>query len=149
MGRTVVTARTKPTGAKKRGAPDQSNAGGGNLTDYSDALLRLIPVEVIGLYLSMSALAVSPTGGSESGEQFIQPVIFVIGALLTYFYLKVYIKVPTNLQVMVSVGAFCVWALAINSSGPDPWISGRWTGILVLVYTFVAPKIPIKAKPAD
>ena len=151
MGRSIITAQSIAAAPKTRGVPGSSAASKPAVADqYSDALLKLIPVEVIGLYLSMNAVAgtsaeVSSTT-SAGTETLIQATIFAIGALLTFFYLKVYLKVSNTLQVLISVGAFCVWALAINSSGSDPWLPGRLTGILVLVYTFVAPKIPLDSK---
>lgn len=153
MSRSIVTAASIAAAPRPRGAPAGISVPTPVADGYSDALLKLIPVEVIGLYLSMSAMAgpsmETVANAAPATETIIQIVIFLIGALLTYFYLKVYLKVSSTLQVLISVGAFCVWALAINSSGPDPWIPGRFTGMLVLLYTFVAPKIPIDTKPDE
>jgi len=145
MARSIVTAASIAAATRTREAPGGSSRPTPVADEYSDALLKLIPVEVIGVYLSIHAIA----GASADNGIITQIAIFVIGALLTFFYLKVYLNVSNTLQVVISVGAFCVWALAINSSGPHALVPGTWSGIIVLVYTFVAPKIPIDSKPSD
>ena len=104
-----------------------------------------IPAEVIGLYLSIHAIASSQADISWVPFGF----IFMIGMLVTVFYLKVYLKVSSTRQVAISAGAFFFWALAINSSSTHSLlgIHGYWAGICVLLYAFVVPKIPIDSKP--
>jgi len=143
VARSIVTAASIAAAPRTRAAPGVSAGPTPVADEYSDALLKLIPVEVIGVYLSMTAIASADNG------KITHIAVFVIGALLTFFYLKVYQKVSNTLQVGISVGAFCIWALAIDSSGPHAWVPGTWSGIFVLVYTFVAPKIPIDSKPSD
>lgn len=147
MARSIVTAASIASAPRTRAAPGSSSSPTPVADGYADALLKLIPAEVIGLYLSIHAIA-----SAQADISWIPlALIFVIGMLLTIFYLKVYLKVSSNRQVAISVGAFFFWALAINSSSTHSLlgIHGYWAGICVLLYTFVVPKIPLDPKPDE
>jgi len=145
MARSIVTAASIASAPRTRAAPGSSSSPVPVADDYSDALLKLIPAEVIGLYLSIHAIASSQTDISRIPFG----VIFMIGMVVTVFYLKVYLKVSSTRQVAISAGAFFFWALAINSSSEHSFlgIHGYWAGICVLLYTFVVPKIPLDSRP--
>jgi hypothetical protein len=112
---------------------------------YADALLKLIPVEVIGFYLAGQALLSNST---DTGEP-TRIGFFVLGVVITYYYLRVPLKVTNAVQLTISVAAFIVWALALNTTGEHAWINGTHAGLLVLVFTFLAPTIPIDLKFRD
>ena len=148
MGRSVVTVAPIDTGPKTRAAPGDISRSAPVLDDYSDALLKLIPAEVIGVYLAMqSVISNSLNPGMWANE-----VIFLFGLFATYFYLYVVTGVRSTRQLWVSIGAFFAWALAMDS-GPnglaiyDWYINGTYAGLFLIGYTFIAPKIPIKAVP--
>lgn len=145
MGRSIVTAASIAAAPRTRAAPGESSKPAPVADDYSDALLKLIPAEVIGLYLSMHALMNS----SPDLPRLTPLYLSLVGATLTFFFLRFFLGVSNTRQVIITVGAFCVWTIAINSPFSDPvpsWLN-FWSGILVMVYTFVAPKIPLESKP--
>jgi hypothetical protein len=148
MGRSVVTVAPTDTGPKTRAAPGDASRSAPAVDDYSDALLKLIPAEVIGVYLAMqSVISNSAEPGIWANE-----VVFLFGLFSTYFYLHVVSGVKSARQLWVSIGAFFAWALAMDS-GPNGleiygWhINGTYAGLFLIGYTFIAPKIPIKAVP--
>ena len=143
MARSIVTAASIAAAPRTREAPGSRSRPTPVADEYSDALLKLIPAEVISLYLAIHAIALADSNSTKGTLT----SVFVLGALLTFFYLKVYQKVSNIRQVLISVGAFCAWALAINSSSEYAILGGTWSGIIVMIYTFVAPKIPIDPKP--
>ena len=149
MGRSVVTVVPTDTGPKTRGAPGDSSRSAPVLDDYSDALLKLIPAEVIGVYLAMQSVI----SNSREEDMWANEVVFLFGLFATYFYLHVVSGVRSARQLWVSIGAFFAWALAMDPGGPNglaiyEWhINGTYAGLFLIGYTFIAPKIPIKAVP--
>jgi len=142
MARSIVTASSIATAPKTREAPGGPSGPEPVADGYSDALLKLIPVEVISFYLAGQALLSNST---DTGEP-TRIAFFVIGVVITYFYLRVPLKVTNTVQLAISVAAFIVWALALNSTGENAWMNGTHAGLLVLVFTFLAPTIPIDRK---
>lgn len=125
-----------------RGVPEGVAQAAPPADDYSDKLLKLIPGEVIGVYLSMTAIL-----GSSADEihEYVPWLVFLFGMVATYFYLRVTLKVTDLRQLLVTVGAFCVWAYAVGlpfQEQPD-WYNGTYAGLLLAAYTFIAPKIPM------
>lgn len=142
MARSIVTEASIAAIPRTRAAPGSPSTPEPVADGYSDALLKLIPVEVISFYLAGQALLSSST---DTGEP-TRIAFFLVGVLVTFFYLRVPLKVTNTVQLTISVAAFIVWALALNSSGEDSWINGTHAGLLVLVFTFLAPTVPIDFK---
>jgi len=143
MARSIVTAASVAASPRTRAAPGSEPGPAPLADDYSDALLKLIPAEVIGVYLSMQTMISSSTDAAK----YVHEVVFLFGLFATYFYLNVVAKVKNKRQLGISVGAFCVWALAMHS-GPGGWLNGTYAGLILLAFTFIAPKIPLDAGPA-
>ena len=143
MSRQIITASTRPESARPRNVPNGDSASTQKVDEYSDKLLKLIPAEVIGAYLSMQVILKS--SGDADAIGFIVGT-FVFGVVATYFYLRVVLKVTNGWQILISMGAFCVWAYAIFTPvDPDQftWHNGTLAGLMLIGYTFFAPKIPL------
>lgn len=140
MPRAIIAAVPAGNGAATRGVPDGDFKAAPAADDYSDKLLKLIPGEVIGVYLSMQAILKNANNIAE----IVPWLVFFFGALATYFSLRFTLKVTDRRQLVVTVGAFLVWALTIGSlPGQETWFNGTYAGLLLAAYTFIAPKIPM------
>ena len=73
-------------------------------------------------------------------------VVFIFGIFATFFYLRVVLKVSNRMQLLISAGAFCVWAYSMSSTDQLSWFNGTYAGLLLVGYTFIAPKIPLGGK---
>lgn len=142
MGRSIVAAAPASAGPATRGVPDGDSAPTSAQGDqYSDRLLKLIPGEVISLYLSLVAILSS---SNEATSEYAPWVLLVFGAGATFLYLRVAQKVDNFTQLGMSVAAFCVWAIAIGGPFADQsWYSGTYAGMTLAAFTFVAPLVPI------
>lgn len=106
--------------------------------DYTSKLIKYIPGEVIALYITLDAIVRS----SDSLAQATHWAIFLFGAIATYLYLWRVAKVTKQLQLIMSVGAFCVWVFAMG--GPFvlvSWYQPAYGGLLLPIYTFLLPVI--------
>ncbi|PHS13269.1 MAG: hypothetical protein COA86_17325 [Kangiella sp.] len=143
MGRSIITS-VPASNVSARGGPRSDIQTAPEIDGYSDALMKLIPVEVIGVYLAMQSILASATPKTEP-DLVVFLVVFIFGILATYFYLRVNLKVSNNLQLGLSVGAFCVWAYSIVPQD-FIWYNGTYAGLMLIAYTFIAPKIPLNLK---
>ena len=101
---------------------------------YTSRLLKYIPAEVIALYLTLDALIRT----SEQLPISVYWIVFVVCLVLTYFYLHRVEKVDKNIQLLISVVAFCVWVFAIG--GPFVylnWYQPIYGGLLLPTYTLL------------
>jgi hypothetical protein len=147
MGRSIVTRSAKSSAPEvsTRGVPDGDFMGEpvDEPDDYGDRLLKLIPGEVVGVYLSMQAIL---KNAQDVNMAIVPWVVFAFGVFATWFYLRVPLKVNNARQIAITVGAFCVWAFTIGAPFDKahlPWWSSTYAGLLLLAYTFIAPKIPL------
>ena len=143
MGRSIVTSAPPPPsvapGAATRSAPDGMARPAPAADTYSDALLKLIPAEVIGVYLAMQAILAN----AQDISSYTPLVVFLFGVFATFFYLRYVLKVSNRMQIVLSVGAFCVWAYSTSSPDQLSFYNGTYAGLLLVAYTFVAPKIQL------
>jgi hypothetical protein len=141
MARAIVTA-APAVQATARGAP---SAAAPQTDSYSDIVMKLIPAEVVGVYLSMVAIL---RNSSDEVAGFVPWLVVVFGMAATYIYLRFTLKVTDIRQLLVTVGAFCVWAYAIGLpvEQQPAWHNGTYAGLLLIAYTFIAPKIPMGTK---
>lgn len=141
MGRSIITIAPAAIVASRAG-PGSDVQSAPAADSYGDALLKLIPAEVIGVYLAMQSIL---TNAKPEPNWVAFLVVFLFGVFATYFYLRVSLKVTNKLQLLLSVGAFCVWAYSMVPADYF-WHNGTYAGLLLLAYTFIAPKIPLNAK---
>jgi hypothetical protein len=142
MARSIVTAASTAGSVRARSGPGSETTTATTVDGYSDMLLKLIPAEVIGIYLAMQTILNNASEVSEHTAL----VVFLFGVTATYFYLRVTLKVTNLAQLLVSVGAFCVWAYSMSSVEQLSWYNGTYAGLLLVAYTFIAPKIPMGEK---
>ncbi|MFK8016977.1 MAG: hypothetical protein AB8G17_16235 [Gammaproteobacteria bacterium] len=150
MSRAIVT---KPTihadGASTRGVPDGGNwsladdvAGPEEVDGYADKLIKLIPGEVVTVYLSMMTLL---ENSRDEVAAIVPWLVFGFGVLATWFYLRVTLKVSNRRQIGITVGAFFIWAFTLGAPFENlDWYNGTYAGLLLAAYTFIAPKIPLE-----
>lgn len=142
MGRSIVTAAPAPT-VSARGGPGSDMQSAPAADGYGEALLKLIPAEVISVYLAMQSILANSRPEQENNVAFTVVVLF--GIFATFFYLRVTLQVKNKIQLLLSVGAFCVWAYSLVPES-HYWYNGTYAGLLLLAYTFIAPKIPLDGK---
>jgi hypothetical protein len=97
---------------------------------YSARLLKLIPAEVISLYVSLTALA-------STAHPRLPWIIFAIALLGVPFHLLLIAKVTKPRQVLLSTVAFAIWTLAIGSPFGDQ--ARPYGAMALLVFTFASP----------
>ncbi len=147
MGREIRTAAAPaPTG--RRGGLDEDFPPAKVAADgYSDRLMKLIPGEVIGVYLSMVTLL---KHSSDPIAPIVPWLVFAFGVAATVFYLRVTLKISNRRQVVLSVGSFCVWAFTIGEPFSQlAWYNGTYAGLLLIAFTFLAPKVPMRDPAAS
>lgn len=142
MGRSIVTSAPAST-VSARGGPGSDMPTAPAADSYGDALLKLIPAEVIGVYLAMQSIIANSRPEEDKNIAFTVVVLF--GIFATFFYLRVTLHVTNKIQLLLSVGAFCVWAYSLVPES-HCWYNGTYAGLLLLAYTFIAPKIPLDRK---
>lgn len=143
MGRSIITSVPEPTLASRSGPGSEPAAAPVALDNYGDALLKLIPAEVIGVYIAMQSILSNAKEQPHIEMAFI--VVFLFGVFATFFYLRFTMKVKSYVQLLLSVGAFCVWAYTMVPE-TNSWYNGTYAGLLLLAYTFIAPKISMEVK---
>ncbi len=107
--------------------------------DYADKLVKLIPVEVIGVYVSMQAIL--------EGAKLVHPpvpwLVYGFGIFATWFFLRFSLKVSDRWHLLLAMLAFAIWAFSLGG----PFEQFQWyvdagstyAGLLVAGYTFIAP----------
>lgn len=148
MGRSIVNtpSTTKANVSTRGGLASGSNNGSENEEDgYGDRLLKLIPAEVIALYMAMDSVV------TDNGDNSIvlSLATLAIGMFATWFYLKIFQKVDNAPQIIVSVLAFAVWAINIGHGFQQAeLIKPSYAALALLMFTFFAPKIPMGKSPS-
>lgn len=107
---------------------------------YKEKLLKLIPAEVVALYVILLGLV----NAAGTGVPTVQIVwfIFAVGILATILYLWRIDNVEDWSQILISAIAFAVWVFALG--GPFEtlsWYNPVYGSILLVLYTFFVPII--------
>lgn len=106
--------------------------------NYSEKLIKLIPAEVVTVYLAL----VSIVQTDEGIPLFIPWLVFLFGLVATFLYSRFTLKISDVRQLLVTTGAFCVWGIAIE--GPFhqlPWYRDTYGALILPMYTFLVPYI--------
>ncbi|THU41170.1 hypothetical protein FAM09_03390 [Niastella caeni] len=138
MGRTIIT--------KARFAEVQSDDATGQAPDnYASQIVKLIPIEIVGVYLGISNLI--------KGQDLVQWIIFLIILIITPFYLKKVANISDRIQIIIATISYIIWAISLG--GPfenflQPKLPPNFTvqtlgGILIMLYTLI---VPIFYRPA-
>lgn len=140
MGRNIVT-KSKVIPVQNDDGPSTSESP----DNYASQIVKLIPIEVVGVYLGITNLI---------EDQFlIQWIIFFIILIITPFYLKKVAMVEDRKQIIVSTFSFVIWALSLGGPFesllknilPDGFTVQALGGILIMLYTLI---VPIFYRPA-
>ncbi len=110
--------------------------------NYLTKLLKLIPAEIVTLYITLSAILDS----SKDTTKGIEFAVFFIVLLLTPIYIYLITKdknkkIPWK-QIVVSTFSFLVWVFALG--GPFTyfkWYKKLYGALLLPIYTFLIPLI--------
>lgn len=113
---------------------------------YSSKIVKLVPADIISLYLGLATIVKAFAGKQDGQSQPGDPArvywgIFILILVLTPWYLKRTSDLDTK-QIVISMASFAVWALSLGQL-----VSGYWFGypaemyisLLVPVYTLVIP----------
>lgn len=89
------------------------------------------PAEVISVYQAMQAILAN----AQEISRFTPMVVFLFGVFATWFYLRHTVKVSNRRQLLISVGAFCVWTYSTSSTVQPAWYNGTYAALLLVAYT--------------
>ena len=133
-----------PAGAAAAGAPGAAD----DMSFYLDKLMKMIPTEVIGLYLVGSGIIPDDQHAYLLGWSTVC-LIGVVIARIAGTRDKAANKPPQAGLVVVSAIAFVIWVYSLG--GPFKWYMGAnykpfLGSLFVLVWTFV---VPLVYTPAD
>ena len=79
---------------------------------YKDRLLKYIPAEVVTFYLTLTALLGTATGL----PWWLGWVVFTVGIVATWCYLRYPLKVKDFAQLIIACFAFVIWVFALGGS---------------------------------
>lgn len=101
---------------------------------YLSRLIKYIPTEIIAVYLTLHSVLLS----AQQGEI---PVtvcwaIVAFGTGCTYLYLLRVQKVTKQMQLIISCGAFLVWAFTLGGPGFE-WFKPIYGALLLPSYTLL------------
>ncbi len=141
MGRTIIP-KTRLTGNLSDDVQGQAP------DNYASQIVKLIPIEIVGVYLGISNLI--------ADVQVVQWICFFVVLLITPFYLKKVAGITDRAQIIVATISFIIWAFSLG--GPfKAWLDGKLPigftveelgGVLIMLYTLVVPIFYRAPKPA-
>ena len=125
--------------------------------DFSNQILKLIPTDVVGVYLGITSLIALSKINTPHVIEYIQLGVFILLLFLTPLYLSRALRVKDTKQVIIATLSFLIWALSLGSPFSelfkywfdlDPDITKLTGGILIMIYTLIVPiiyqKVPSK-----
>lgn len=141
MGRNIILRQTV-VAAQREGEPATTTPD-----NYASQIVKLIPVEIIGVYLGISNLIEGQKITDATAAQTVQWVVFFAILIITPFYLYRAAGVTDKLQIAVATFSFIVWALSLGgpfSSYFDHRLTGGLTikflgGIILMIYSLIVP----------
>lgn len=123
----------------------QSSESEVKIDGYFDRLLKYIPADVVGLWLTGSGLVQSQADNqTRIGLLW---MLFVVGLVFSFFWTRKQTaeaqKSTAWQQILLSCGSFLVWVFAIG--GPFAELSfykPLYGSLLLLIYTSAIPLLP-------
>jgi len=121
---------------------------------YQSKLLKLIPSEIVGVYLTIFGIIKSTYGEITLPETsgIITWIVFGILLVLTPLYLKFVMKVSKGMQIALTTVGFVIWVLTIG--GPfstletgDSKLIPLLGAIVLPIYTLFIPFVFPKEEP--
>jgi hypothetical protein len=123
----------------------ESSESAGKMDGYFDRLLKYIPSDVVGVWLTGSGLIKGEVDdGSRVGLLWL---LFVAGLVLSFFWTRKQTheagKPIEWRQVLLSCGSFLVWVFAIGGPFAElDFYTPILGSIILLIYTAVIPFLP-------
>jgi hypothetical protein len=123
-----------------------STVAGGNLEPpassttydtYYSRLVKLIPSEIIALYLALDGIA-----SAMKQKEILLWIVFGISIIGAWFYLGRMANVSQVLQRLLTIFAFTIWVYVFG--GPFallPWYDPGYGKLILVVYTFFVPML--------
>lgn len=106
--------------------------------DYLTRLIKYIPSETVTLYVTLYGIA--NAARTEIPFEQITWLIFIVGVVLTPFYLWRIAKVTDWLQILAATGAFVIWGFAMGGPFANlSWYHSVYGALLLPIYTAVIP----------
>lgn len=129
--REIITEKSFKAGLAKVSAADQTDG-------YVDKIIKLIPGEVVALYITLAGILAA--GGMSSSTMIW--VIFFVCLIGTPLYLNRISHVGNTVQIGISTVAYIVWVFALG--GPFAtlsWYLPIYGALLLPIFTFFAPMV--------
>ena len=146
MGRNIITSpRQKSVLEGKEVA--ESNAQ----DNYTAQIVKLIPAEIVGVYLGLQNLVDSL---EEPSRYLTQLIFFIILLGIAPLYLKRVAGITDNRQRMIAIISYCIWCISLG--GPFAYLLTKYNspisaqiigGALIMIYTLLVPML--YKKPGD
>ncbi|KQR66970.1 hypothetical protein [Pedobacter sp. Leaf176] len=117
----------------------------GNTDDpYMAKLVKLVPAEIISIYLAVFTVLKGLNGNPE-GNNTLQWIVFVLMLIITPFYLRKVAKIESWRQISVSTFSFIFWVFSMGGPLEGQLILGYTAqtlgAVFLPIYTLVAPWI--------
>lgn len=146
MGRQIITETDVKDAITARDSRGYLASGNGTqispADEYSDRLIKLIPSEVISVYLFVSGILSSNNQIPQATFKWLQWGIFIFLLLMTPVYLWQAQRVNRMQQLLISTLSFIVWVFTLG--GPFTqfgWYLPVYGAILLPLYTFSVARI--------
>src|SRR4051794_31227906 len=112
MSRNIIKRQT----ASLEGVDDTGNQP--TPDDYASQIIKLIPTEIVGVYLGLSGLFAAKEGTTDDGDLKIvfiaQSISFLVILVITPFYLKKAANITDKAQRDVAFISYIVWAISLG-----------------------------------
>jgi hypothetical protein len=149
MSRNIITLAHIGTLEDVKAAFDKGTPPPPQVPDkFSTQIIKLIPADVIGVYLGVQSMVDSQNIANPCTLQYIQWPVFAIVLILTPFYLSRAAGVTDKKQVIIATISFAVWAFSLGGPFVSLFSCLKITlpisiqligGIVLMLYTLVVP----------
>lgn len=127
LNRNILTVRDVRT---VRGQPPSLGADG-----YLDRLLKLVPLEVIGAYITCWGVLASAIKAEGNQRRLVAALglLLAAGAAATWYYNLWVLGIKRPAQRVISVLAFIIWCFSTNSIFTISWWYEPWMAVVAVV----------------
>ena len=109
--------------------------------NYQSRLLKLIPTEIVGVYIFISGLIPSEPKATKYGNLLL--IVFGLLFIINPLYLRYAADVTNKKQIWICTIGFAVWVFSLGNPymviGPDPNYSRIIGSIVLAIYTLIVP----------
>ena len=139
MGRNINATSSKSKQALEGNEAVQQEAA----DNYAAQIVKLIPAEIVGVYLGLQNLVDSLT---EPARYVTQLIFFIIILGIAPIYLKKVGGITDNRQRMIAIISYCIWSISLG--GPFAYLLTKYNspisaqiigGALIMIYTLIVP----------